>query len=164
MTYGEEWRARARSGERLAKDEEKEWASDLAWEAEHPEMVERLEAFVGRKVGLVRDLLTIGGKRVFVGTVFYVRARARDRLIAWRPDWGALLFREEWIAFLPPPDLEFSEGVVDGEGVVEEKESESEPAQLDEDLASLVPPRWARRAAALLGPGFEEATSRGRRT
>jgi hypothetical protein len=140
-TYGEDWRERARAGERLGSDEHRAWEDELAWDLEHAEEAGRLEALVGRKIRVLRELTCVDESVVPQGTMFFVRARARDRLLAWRPEWGVLLMREEWVSAVPtpPPSRE----------PVNADES-------DEDLSSVVPPRWARRAAAVLGAGLDE--------
>ena len=151
LTYGEEWRARARAGERLGSDERKAWADDLEWDEEHAEDAARLESLVGRKVMAVRDLVCVDGQVVHRDTVFFVRSRARDRLIVWRPEWGALLMREEWLVVMPvmPP----SEEPEDEDQEDEDEEDEDEPDEPREDLTPLVAgaPLWARRVVAFLG-------------
>jgi hypothetical protein len=157
LTYGEEWRARARAGERLGSDERKAWEDDLEWDEENAEQAEHLESLVGRKVIAARDLVCVDGQVVHRDTAFFVRARARDRLIVWRPEWGALLMREDWLVVMPtlPP----SEEPEDDEDEEEQKEEEEdEPEEPREDLTPLVAdaPRWARRAVAFLGSGSDE--------
>lgn len=143
-TYGEDWRERARAGERLGSDERKAWAEDQEWDEAHAEEAQRLEALVGRKICVVRDLTCVDESVVPCGTKMFVRARARDRLLAWRPEWGVLMLREEWVSVVPvlPP----MEAVYVDES--------------DEDRSPVVPPRWARRAAAVLGAGIHEDAPR----
>ena len=101
----------------------------------------RLEALVGRKIRVLRELTCVDESVVPQGTMFFVRARARDRLLAWRPEWGVLLMREEWVSAVPTPPP--SKEPVDAD-------------ESNEDRTPVVPPRWARRAAAVLGAGLDE--------
>lgn len=95
--YGAEWRARAAAGEYLAPDEQREHELDLAWERDNPWKKSALEALVGKRVMVVRDLHTAEGGRIPEGALIHVRYRFRDRLLGESNTHGRLLLRLEWL-------------------------------------------------------------------
>lgn len=95
LTYAHELRSKPRNA--LTRSERAQLAEEDAWVAAHAADVARLDAFVGKRVTLRRERLSIGGKAVLAGTKWCVFMRTRDRLLA-RDHLGEVwLLREDWI-------------------------------------------------------------------
>lgn len=96
ITYGEEWRARARAGEALDKEEQRRWAAEQEWETTCPDEVAVLERLVGRTVVTIRDLFTLDDRKLPEGLHLTIRCRIGDRLLGEASD-VKLALRREWI-------------------------------------------------------------------
>ncbi|WP_053230826.1 hypothetical protein [Sandaracinus amylolyticus] len=97
VSYGEEWRSRARLGLTLSADERNQWESEQSWERANVELATRLDALVGTMVATGRVLHTIDDSTIPSGTRFLVRARFGDRLLCESVKHGLLSLAPAWI-------------------------------------------------------------------
>lgn len=97
MSYGEEWRARARSGMALSALERERWELEMAWDRANSALAIRLDELVGTMVATIRALHTIDDAIVPIGARFLVRARFANRLLCESMTHGLLSFSPAWV-------------------------------------------------------------------